>query len=172
MADIIKIRVKGNLVGVVGLQKIMEGMAAEFADRSDEEIGKEILRQAVQDNYIPRSAEEAYEKALTKEFRRFLGQKVEEEPLPGLQIIVLGPGCARCSQLEGDVREVLGDLQLPGELMHVDDYREIARYGVLGVPALIVNGKVVSVGTTPTRPQIKEWLRAAEAAQAKVNNRD
>lgn len=169
MADIKQIRVKGNLVGVVGLQKIMEGMAAEFADRSDGEIGKEILQQAAQDNYIPRSAEEAYEKVLIKEFKRFLGQKVEEEPLPGLQVIVLGPGCARCSQLESDVREVLGDLQLPGELIHVDDYREIARYGVLGVPALIVNGKVVSVGTTPTRQQIKAWLRAAEAARTERN---
>ena len=93
-------------------------------------------------------------------------QEVAEEPLTGLQIIVLGPGCARCTQLERDVREALADLQLPGELIHVDDLRAIARYGVMGTPALIVNGKVVSVGTTPTRQQIKAWLREAETARS------
>ena len=170
MGDIKQIRVNGNLVGIVGLQKIMEGMASDYAGSSDEEIGKEILRQAGQRNYIPRRAEGAYAKALTNEFRRFLGQEVEEEPPPGLQIIVLGPGCARCSQLEKDVREALAHLQLPGELIHVDDLRAIARYGIMGTPALIVNSKVVSVGTTPTRQQIKEWLRAAEAAGAKGND--
>lgn len=165
MADIKQIRVNGNLVGIVGLQRIMEEMAADFAGSSDEDIAKEILRRAGQRNYIPRRAEGAYGKALTREFRRFLGQEVAEEPLTGLQIIVLGPGCARCTQLERDVRESLADLQLPGELIHVDDLRAIARYGVMGTPALIVNGKVVSAGTTPTRQQIKEWLRAAETAR-------
>lgn len=168
MADIKQIRVNGKLVGIVGLRQIMEGMAADFAGSSEEEIGKEILRQAARDNYIPHRAEGAYETALAREFRRFLGQEVTEEPPPGMQIVVLGPGCARCSQLERDVRDALAELQLPGELIHVDDLRAIARYGVMGTPALIVNGKVVSVGTTPPRQQIKEWLRAAEAASAKI----
>ncbi|MBP8980042.1 MAG: thioredoxin family protein [Syntrophobacterales bacterium] len=166
MADIKQIRVNGNLVGIVGLQKIMEEMAADFAGGSDEEIAREILRRTGQCNYIPRRAEGSYGTALTREFRRFLGQEVAEEPLTGLQIIVLGPGCARCTQLERDVREALADLQLPGELIHVDDLRAIARYGVMGTPALIVNGKVVSVGTTPTRQQIKAWLREAETARS------
>ncbi|HOF05887.1 MAG TPA: thioredoxin family protein [Syntrophales bacterium] len=170
MADIKQIRVNGNLVGIVGLQKIMEGMAADFADRSDEEIGKEILRQTAQYNYIPRRAEKAYADALIKEFRRFLGQEVAEEPPSGLQIIVLGPGCARCTQLESDVREALAELQLPGEMIHVDDLRSIARYGVMGTPALIVNGKVVSAGTTPTRQKIKEWLQAAETSMTTANS--
>jgi len=51
-------------------------------------------------------------------------------------------------------------LALPGELIHVDNLREIARYGVMGAPALIINGKVVSVGTTPQKVEIKKWLQA------------
>jgi small redox-active disulfide protein 2 len=87
---------------------------------------------------------------------------VENPPPDHLQIIVLGPGCARCTQLERDVRESLAEMHLPGELIHVDDFREIIHYGVMGTPALIINGKVVSVGSMPQRQQIKEWLQDAE----------
>jgi len=160
MPDIIQIRIDGKLIGVVGLQKIMEDMATSFADKNDLEIREEILSRAAQHNYIPRRVEEAYGLALVREFRRFLGEEVEESPQSGLQIVVLGPGCARCTQLEKDVREALAELALPGELIHVDNLREIARYGVMGAPALIINGKVVSVGTTPRKVEIKKWLQA------------
>ncbi|HOK06547.1 MAG TPA: thioredoxin family protein [Syntrophales bacterium] len=161
MTDIGQIRIGGNLVGIAGLKAIMEDMAADYAERSDEEIGREIMARVARQNYIPRRAEGLYREALVKEFHRFLGREVEEAPTGGLRIIVLGPGCARCTQLERDVREALAELQLPGELTHVDDLRAIARFGIMGTPALIINGKVVSVGQTPSRPQIKNWLREA-----------
>jgi len=170
MGDIKQIRVNNNLVGIVGLQGIMEDIAKDFAERTDEEIGKEILTRAAKQNYIPRRAEAAYGQSLVREFRRFLGQEMEEAPPDRLQIIVLGPGCARCTQMERDVREALAELQLPGELIHVDDLRAIARYGVMGTPALIINGRVVSVGTTPQRQQIKEWLREADASRRIANS--
>jgi len=170
MGDIKQIRVNNNLVGIVGLQGIMEDMAKDFAERSDDEIRKEILPRATKQNYIPRRAEDAYSLALVREFRIFLGQEVEDALPDRLQIIVLGPGCARCTQMERDVRDALAELQLPGELTHVDDLRAIARYGVMGTPALIINGKVVSVGTTPPRQQIKEWLREADISLAIANS--
>lgn len=160
--NITQLRINNNLVGIVGLQGIMEAMAKDFSESSDVEIGQEILLRAAKQNYIPRRAEDAYGIALVREFRRFLGQEVEEAPPDRLQIIVMGPGCARCFQLEQDVREALTEMRLPGELVHVDNLREISRYGVMGTPALIINGKVVSVGSIPQRQQIKEWLRDAE----------
>ena len=164
--NITQLRINNNLVGIVGLQGIMEVMAKDFSESSDEEIGQEILQRAAKQNYIPRRAEAAYGLALVREFRRFLGQEVEDAPPDHLQIIVLGPGCARCTQLERDVREALAEMHLPGELIHVDDLREISRYGVIGTPALIINGKVISVGMTPPRQQIKEWLRSADSTLA------
>ncbi|MFA5182329.1 MAG: thioredoxin family protein [Syntrophales bacterium] len=167
--NITQLRINNNLVGIVGLQGIIEIMAKDFSECSDMEIGQEILLRVAKQNYIPHRAEAAYGLALVREFRRFLGQKVEDAPPDRLQIIVLGPGCARCTQLEQDVREALAEMQLPGELIHVDDLRAIARYGVMGTPALIINGKVVSVGTTPQRQQIKEWLQSADASPAIAN---
>jgi len=164
--NITQLRINNNLIGIVGLQEIMKVMARDFSECSGEVIRKEILLRAAKRNYIPRRAEDAYGIALVREFRRFLGQEVEEAPPDRLQIIVLGPGCARCFQLEQDVREALTEMQLPGELIHVDNLREITRYGVMGTPALIINGKIVSVGTMPPRQQIKEWLWEAENCMA------
>jgi len=40
----------------------------------------------------------------------------------------------------------------------VKDIKEIASYGVMGTPALVMNGKIVSVGTVPSKAKIREWL--------------
>ena len=140
-----QIRIHNRLVGIVGLEEAMEKMAGEFAFRPDEEIGTEMIRRLSEDNYIPNSARNYYILAFVHEFKKYLGQPVDEAPVEGLRIAVLGPGCAQCSQMEMDVREVLSEMKLAAELIHVDDVREIGKYSVMGVPALVVNDRVVCV---------------------------
>jgi hypothetical protein len=164
-SDVTQIRIRGNLVGIAGLNRVMEGMASEYAGQSDEAIGREMIRRLAAKNYIPRSAEDHYAVGLVREFRRFLGEPVEEEPLSGLRVLVLGPGCARCSRLEMDVREAMAEMKAPGEIIHVTDLREIGKYGVMGTPALVINEKVVAVGTNPEKHTIRRWLEE-EARQA------
>jgi predicted DsbA family dithiol-disulfide isomerase len=60
-----------------------------------------------------------------------------------------------------DVRDVMAEMNAPGEMIHVTDVREISQYGVMGVPALVINKKVVSVGTTPEKKKIRQWLEEA-----------
>lgn len=156
--DIVQVRVEGALVGIVGLTAIMAGLAADGTGRTDEEIREELLRRSGEENYIPWKARDAYGKALLREFRKFRGEAVEEEALRGMQVRILGPGCARCWQLERDVRDVMAELGLAGDLVHVDDLKEIARSGVMGAPALVVNGKVLAVGTVPSKADIRKWL--------------
>ncbi|HQM45282.1 MAG TPA: MTH895/ArsE family thioredoxin-like protein [Smithellaceae bacterium] len=156
--EITQIRVKGYLVGIVGLKSVIAAMASDYAGKSYEEIGAEMVKRLGKKNYIPASAREHYAKALVREFRVFLGQPVEEEKLEGLEVLILGPGCAQCSRLEADVRDVMAQMNMPGELIHVTDLREIGKYGVMGAPALIINKKVVSVGTTPEKKKIRQWL--------------
>ncbi|MBP7232163.1 MAG: thioredoxin family protein [Syntrophaceae bacterium] len=156
--EITQIRVKGYLVGIVGLKSVIAAMASDYAGKSYEEIGAEMVKRLGKKNYIPDSAREHYAKALVREFRVFLGQPVEEEKLEGLEVLILGPGCAQCSRLEADVRDVMAQMNMPGELIHVTDLREIGKYGVMGAPALIINKKVVSVGTTPEKKKIRQWL--------------
>ena len=153
------------MVGIIGLQEVMESMKSDYSQRSDEAIGEEMISQLAAHNYIPDSARENYARALVREFRIFLGQPVEEEKLEGLEVLILGPGCAQCSRLEADVRDVMAQMNLAGDLTHVTDLREIGKYGVMGTPALVINRKVVSVGTTPEKKKIRQWLEGAIGKQ-------
>jgi CBS domain-containing protein len=159
--DVTQIRVKGNLVGIIGLQSVMADMASAFSQKSDEAIGTEMVKRLAARNYIPDGARHHYALALAREFRNFLGQPVAEETAHGLRILILGPGCANCNRLETDVRNVLAEMNAPGELIHVTDAREIGKYGVMGAPALVINKKVISVGTTPEKKKIRQWLEEA-----------
>ena len=162
-SDIVQIRINGNLVGIVGLKSIMEVMKPVYAQSSDDEIEEEILRRVSVSNYIPGSARNLYGTSLVREFRKFLGQVVDDPPHEGVRVVILGPGCAQCSTLESDVREVMAEMKLAGEMVHISDIREIGKYGIMGTPALIINERVVSVGSVPQRKQIRIWLEAANA---------
>ena len=62
-------------------------------------------------------------------------------------IKVLGGGCAKCQALELLVRQVLANLGLSEvTLGHVRDFEQIAAYGVMSTPALVVGNKVVFSG--------------------------
>jgi len=54
--------------------------------------------------------------------------------------------------------EVMAEMNPAGDLEHVRDIKEIGKYGVMGTPALIINGKVMSVGKVPPKAKIKQWL--------------
>ena len=59
---------------------------------------------------------------------------------------VLGSGCAKCNALEGAARSALEELGMDTTIDHVTDFSQIAAYGVMSTPALVVDGKVVSYG--------------------------
>lgn len=156
-----QIRVEGRLTGVVGLEYTLENIVEWAKGKPDGEITAELLNRVGKRNYIPFSIKEAYGKALLREYKKFIGAKVEEEPLAGLQVVILGPGCAQCSSLETSVRNVMAEMNLAGDINHVQDAKEIGRYGVMGTPALIINGKVVAVGSVPEKKKIQSWLEEA-----------
>ena len=121
----------------------------------------ELMMRLGRSNYIVPSAEAAYEAAFFREYKKFIGEPVPMDPTGTLQIRVLGPGCPSCDKLEKDLMAVMAELNLPADLDHVRDVKEIACYGVMGNPALVINGKVVAAGRMPSRNQLKQWLKAA-----------
>ena len=54
-------------------------------------------------------------------------------------VLILGGGCAKCNELEGAVRQALAELGLQDEVGHVMDFTQIAAYGVMSTPALVVD---------------------------------
>ena len=61
-------------------------------------------------------------------------------------IKVLGSGCAKCNELELNVKKALEQMGLEVKFDHITDFSVIAAYGVMSTPALVVNEKVVSFG--------------------------
>lgn len=64
----------------------------------------------------------------------------------GASVKILGSGCAKCNQLEAATKEALQQLGMDPAIDHVTDFAQIAAYGVMTTPALVVDGKVVSYG--------------------------
>ncbi len=56
--------------------------------------------------------------------------------------------------------QVLSELGLGASLEHVTGIKEMAKYGFVSTPALVINGKIVAMGTVPPARKIKEWLTA------------
>ncbi len=73
----------------------------------------------------------------------------------------MGVGCPRCEKLEQDLMAMMAELNIAAGLEHVRDPIEIANYGVMGSPALIINGEVKTVGSVPPKNKLKEWLLEA-----------
>ncbi len=159
--DVVQVRVDGRAVGIVGLSEILVSLTATHADASDEIVTEELLGRAGAANYIPNRAKAAYGKALLREFRKHQGRQVEDETPTGLRVTILGPGCYNCDHLESMVRDTMAELGLPGDLSHVTDPKEMASHGLLGVPALVINGRVISAGVVPSKKRIREWLQEA-----------
>ncbi|WP_414048569.1 thioredoxin family protein [Macrococcus animalis] len=72
---------------------------------------------------------------------------------------VLGSGCKKCRELEQSVQIALGDLDMNETVNHVTDMAEIAKYGVMSTPALVVNEEVVSYGKVLNVEEAKAILQ-------------
>ena len=75
-----------------------------------------------------------------------------------LHIKVLGPGCRNCVTLEARTREAIDSLGVAAELEKVTDYGEIANFGVVSTPALVVDDRVVLSGRVPTVAALRQLL--------------
>lgn len=76
---------------------------------------------------------------------------------------VLGSGCAKCNALETVAREALTELGMDIAIDHVTDFTQIAAYGVMTTPALVVDGKVVSYGKVPGKDEVKSIIQKVRA---------
>lgn len=76
----------------------------------------------------------------------------------GCSVKVLGSGCAKCNELEANVKEALDELGMDSSIDHVTDFAQIAAYGVMSTPALVMDGKVVSFGKVLKKDEIVKFL--------------
>ncbi len=75
-----------------------------------------------------------------------------------MNIKVLGPGCAKCQQLEKTVKDVVKELAIHASVDVVKDPKEFLKYNVLMTPGLVINGQTVSSGKALSKGEVTQLI--------------
>lgn len=75
-----------------------------------------------------------------------------------MDLKILGTGCAKCQALEAATRAAVDELGIDAHLEKVTDAGEIASWGVMATPALVVDDDVVLAGRVPSAEDVKKLL--------------
>ena len=75
-----------------------------------------------------------------------------------MHVKILGSGCANCVNLEKATRQAVAELGLEATFEKVTDYADIAAYGIMRTPGLVVDEQVLLSGRVPTPRQVKDLL--------------
>lgn len=74
-------------------------------------------------------------------------------------IKVLGSGCKNCHNLFEAAKDAVHSLGLNVEVEYVTDMEKIMEYGVMSMPALVMNEKVVSMGKVLKAKEVEKLLQ-------------
>ncbi|MCA0250920.1 MAG: thioredoxin family protein [Actinobacteria bacterium] len=77
-----------------------------------------------------------------------------------MHVKILGSGCANCVNLEKATRQAVNELGLDATFEKVTDHADIAAYGIMRTPGLVVDEQVLLSGRVPTTRQVKDLLAA------------
>lgn len=77
-----------------------------------------------------------------------------------MDIEVLGPGCANCRTTVALIEQVAQAKGVAVTLSKIEEVRDIASYGVMRTPGVVIDGKVVHSGGVPSRAKVEEWVAA------------
>lgn len=75
-----------------------------------------------------------------------------------MNIKILGTGCPNCQKLEANTKQALEDLKMKANMEKITEIQDIMSYGVMGMPALVVDEKVEVYGRIPSVEEIKTIL--------------
>jgi len=77
-----------------------------------------------------------------------------------MNIKILGSGCPNCQKLEKNAKQAAEELGLKGiKIEHIRDIAKITEYGIMSVPAIVIDEQVKSAGKIPDVEKIKAWLK-------------
>lgn len=73
-------------------------------------------------------------------------------------IKVLGAGCKSCHEQYENVKEAVKAMGLSVEVEYITDMQKVMEYGVMSMPAIVVNEKVVSMGKVLKSAEVEKLL--------------
>ena len=77
------------------------------------------------------------------------------------RFIVLGACCQKSADTFANVKKAVAELGLSDEVLNIGDDAQIAKYGVMQTPALVIDSKVVSYGRLIKVEEAKNLIEKA-----------
>ena len=74
------------------------------------------------------------------------------------EVLVLGPGCAKCKETYKVVEKVINENNLDVKLSKIEDIAEMMNYNIMTTPAVVVDGIVRIKGHVPSADEVKKVL--------------
>ena len=83
----------------------------------------------------------------------------KERTVIKMNVKVLGGGCSKCETLLANTKEAVANVGVEAEVEYITDFAVIGSYGIMSMPALVVDEKVVSMGKVLNSSEIEELLK-------------
>ena len=77
----------------------------------------------------------------------------------GCNIKVLGAGCKSCHEQYENAKKAVANMNLNAQVEYITDMEKVMNYGVMSMPAIVVNEQVVSMGKVLKAVQVEELLK-------------
>ena len=83
----------------------------------------------------------------------------KERTVIKMNVKVLGGGCSKCETLLANTKEAVANVGVEAEVEYITDFAVIGSYGIMSMPALVVDEKVVSMGKVLKSSEIENFLK-------------
>ena len=97
-------------------------------------------------------------------FKKNVNKQSRPQSKSGITSVkVLGAGCKTCHKQFENAKQAVKAMGLSVEVEYITDMQKVMEYGVMSMPALVVNEKVVSSGKLLKADDIVKLLRTERA---------
>lgn len=76
-----------------------------------------------------------------------------------MKVQILGIGCPKCKQLAANAEQAIRETGVDAEVEKITSITEIAKFGVMMTPGLVIDGEVKSVGKVLSPAEIAQMLK-------------
>lgn len=82
-----------------------------------------------------------------------------------MHIKILGSGCKKCVSLAQNAETAAQAAHIEAKIEKITDIVDVARYGIMSTPGLVIDDKVISTGKVLSVAQITAHLRTIKPEQ-------
>ena len=78
------------------------------------------------------------------------------------KVQILGTGCTKCGYLLKNAQVAVDERNAGDTVEKIDDIMQVLEFNPSALPALAIDGKLVTAGTLPSPPEIKQLIEQSQ----------